>query len=126
MEDSRKLSNDPLFLLLIGGISMFLFIFAFNSIFVSDILGLIQAAACGFGIGLISAISQKRRPSRVWVADIVGSLIGIVIGALLIREKTQQPNHVWNQLILYILPISTVCGTVISSIPFIRRAIEQI
>jgi hypothetical protein len=105
---------------------MFLFIFASNSLFVNGLFGLFQAAVIEFGIGFVSAFSRNRRPSRIWAADVIGSFIGVVIGVILIRENTQQSHHVWNQLVLYILPISAVIGSVISSVPFIRKAIDQI
>jgi hypothetical protein len=113
-------------LVIVGLLALLFFMLIGPSYFMRGIPGIALAATSGFGIGLISTVTQRTRPSRLWAADLIGSIIGLIITIYYVREISLQEHPFYNQWVLFTLPIAATMGSVFASNMVVREFIDNI
>jgi peptidoglycan/LPS O-acetylase OafA/YrhL len=126
MNDSNNSFSILIIQILFGFISALLFINAITSIFIYGILGVFQTLFSGIGIGILGAITRRKRQSRIWLFVLIGSLAGIIISFVILHEASQNPQTYWNQWVAYTLPVAVVIGGIIASQKWMRDYFDQI
>jgi hypothetical protein len=113
-------------LMLVGILSFLAFLAAGPSAFMRGISGISLAAVSGFGVGFLGTATRRTRPSRLWAADLMGSLTGMVLTIFLVREMSLQGHHFFNSWVLLVLPIAATCGSVLASTAMIGDIIDRL
>lgn len=113
-------------LVIFGLLAALLFPLAITSVLVYGIAGIISTGACAFGFMLLVMAAMSTKPSRLWQAVLIGSLIGLAVGVLLAWETSLHPEHYWNRWALFVLPIAGTCGSAVGLSKWVTRIAQSI